>query len=52
MNNIAVENDRNDYNNKKIVSEIRIIVLRHIQNLNQVLINIKRLQITIFDEKF
>ena len=50
MNDITVKNDRNDYDNKKVVSEIRIFVLRHIQNLNKMLIDIKRSKIVIFDK--
>ena len=30
VNNIAVKNDRNNYDNKKIVFEIRISVFRHV----------------------
>ena len=33
------------------MSEIRIFVLRHIQNLNQILIDIKRSKAIISDEK-
>ena len=52
MNDITVKNDRNDHDNKKVVLKIRIIVFRHIQNLNKMLIDIKRSKIIIFDEKF
>ena len=52
MNDITVKNDRNNYNNKKIVFKIRIFMFRHIQNLNKILIDIKRSKIIIFDEKF
>ena len=52
MHDIAVKNDRNNHDKKKIVSEIRIFVFRHIQNLNKMLIDIKRSKSIIFDEKF
>ena len=51
VNDVVVKRNRNDHENKKVVSEIRIFVLRHIQNLNKVLIDIKRSKTTIFDEK-
>ena len=42
VNDVVVKKNRNDHENKKIVSEIRIFVLRHIQNLNKILIDRKR----------
>ena len=51
MNDVVVKKNRNNHENKKVVSEIRIFVFRHIQNLNKILIDIKRSKITIFDEK-
>ena len=52
MNDIIVKNNRNDYNNEKIVSKILIFVFRYIQNLNKMLIDIKRSTIIIFIQKF
>ena len=52
MNDITIKNDRDDYDNKKIVFEIRIFVFQHIQNLNKMLIDIIRSKITMLDEKF
>ena len=52
VNDIAIKNDRNDYDNKKVVSKIRIFVFRHIQNLNKMLIDIKRSKIIIFMKCF
>ena len=52
MNDITIKNDRNNYNNKKIILEIHIFVFRYIQNLNKMLIDIKRSKIIIFNEKF
>ena len=51
VNDVVVKRNRNDHENKKIVSEIRIFVFRHIQNLNKILIDIKRSKAIIFDEK-
>ena len=51
VNDVVVKKNRNDHENKKIVSEIRIFVLRHIQNLNKILIDIKRSKAIISDEK-
>ena len=51
VNDVVVKKDRNNHENKKIVSEIRIFVFRHIQNLNKILIDIKRSKATISDEK-
>ena len=51
VNNIAIKNDRNDHDNKKIGFKTCIFVFRHIQNLNTILIDIKRSKIIIFDEK-
>ena len=52
VNDITIENDRNDYDNKKIVSKIRIFLFRHIQNLNKMWIHIKLSKIIIFNKKF
>ena len=52
MNVITVKDDRDNHDNKIFFFEIRIYVLRHIHNLNKMLIDIKRSKITIFDEKF
>ena len=51
VNDVVIEKNRNDHENKKIVSKIRIFVFQHIQNLNKILIDIKRSKTTIFDEK-
>ena len=51
VDDVVVKRNRNNYKNKKIVSETRIFVFRHIQNLNKVLIDIERSKVTIFDEK-
>ena len=51
VDDVAVKRDRNDHDNKKVVPEIRIFVLRHTQNLNKMLIDIERSKTTISDEK-
>ena len=51
MNDVVVKRNQTNYNNNKVVFETRAFVLRHIQNLNKVLIDIKRSKIIIFDEK-
>ena len=52
VNDITIKNDRNNHDNKQTVFENRIFVFRYIQNLNKMLIDIKRSRIIIFDEKF
>ena len=49
VNDVVVKRNRNDHENKKVVSQIRIFMLRHIQNLNKVLIDIERSRTTISD---
>ncbi len=51
VNDIEVKESKTTYNNKFILSEIRRYVMKHIQWLNDVLINIERFDCTIFEKK-
>jgi hypothetical protein len=51
VNDIEVKNLKTTYNNEFILSEIRRYVMKHIQWLNDVLIDIERTNCIIFEEK-
>ncbi len=51
VNNINIENLKTNYNNKKVILDIRLFVLIYIFQLNAILINIKLLEYTIFEKK-
>lgn len=48
---MRIKKSKTTYNNKKLASKIRRYVVKHIQNLNQVLVNLKRAKIIIFEAK-
>ena len=52
VNDINVDESRSNYDNKKILSEMRLYILKHIQWLNAILVNLKKTDCTISDEKF
>ena len=41
-----------NYDNKKAFSEMQLYILKHIQWLNAILVNLKKTDCTISDEKF
>jgi len=51
FNNIAVKESQSDYNDKKFLSEVHQYILKTIQNLNSVLINVKCVDECILREK-
>ena len=51
LNDIKVKDLRSRYSNKKAFSDVRRYVLKHIKNLNIVLLNFKLVKCTIFKEK-
>jgi hypothetical protein len=52
VNDIKIKELKTTYNNKFILFEIRRYVMKHIQWLNNVLINIERSDCIIFEKKF
>ncbi len=51
VNDIKVKKSKITYNNEFILSEIRRYVMKHIQWLNDVLINIEKVDCIIFEKK-
>jgi len=51
LNNIAVKGPRTDYNNKKVLIRVCWYILKTIQNLDKVLINIECTDKSVSDEK-
>ena len=52
VDNINVNESRSNYNNKKTLSEMRLYILKHIQWLNAIFVNLKKTNCTISNEKF
>ena len=52
LNDIKVKNSKSRYEDKKVVSEIRRFVLKHIINLDQILLNFKLIECIISRKKF
>ena len=52
VNNINVDGSRSNYGNKKTFSEMRLYILKHIQWLNAILMNLKKTDCIISNEKF
>ena len=52
VNDINVDESRSNYENKKTFSEMRLYILKHIQWLNAILVNLKKTDCTILNEKF
>ena len=51
LNDINVKDFRSIYNNQEIIFEIKLFVLKHIQFLNAILVNLKRASYIIFNKK-
>ena len=47
-----VRNSRSNYNEKKILFEIRLFIMKHVQWLNAVFVNLKKTSCTISNKKF
>ena len=52
VDDINVNESRSNYENKKAFSEVRLYILKHIQWLNAILVNLKKTNYMISDEKF
>ncbi len=52
VNDIKMKNLKTTYNNEFIFFKVRRYVMKHIQWLNDILINIERIDCIIFEEKF
>ena len=52
LNDVKVKNLKIKYNNEKVSSKIRKYVLKHLQNLNQVLASIEFFNTKFNEEKF
>ena len=52
VDDINVDDSRSNYNNKKILFKMRLYILKHIQWLNAILMNLKKTDCTISNEKF
>ncbi len=51
LNNIAVKESQTDYNDEKVLIEVCWYILKTIQNLDKVLINVKCTNRSVSDEK-
>ena len=51
LNDIAVKESQINYNNEKILLKVHCYILKFIQNLNKVLVNVKCAEKCISDEK-
>ena len=51
VDDINVDDSRSNYNNKEVFFEMRLYILKHIQWLNAILMNLKKINCTISDEK-
>ena len=52
LNNIAVKKSQISYNDEKVLLKVCCYILKFIQNLNKVLVNVKCTEKYVFDEKF
>ena len=52
VDDINVDDLRSNYNNKKVFFKMRLYILKHIQWLNAILMNLKKTDYTISSEKF
>ena len=52
VDDINVKDSRSNYNEKEILFEIRLFIMKHVQWLNAVLVNLEKTSCTISDEKF
>ena len=51
LNDIIVKESQISYNDEKVLSKIHHYILKFIQNLNKVLVNMKCTEKCVFDEK-
>jgi hypothetical protein len=51
LNNIEVKKFKTIYDNAEIASEMHQFILKHIKNLNSILLNFELVDCIIFDEK-
>ena len=51
VDDINVDDSRSNYDNKEVFSEMRLYILKHIQWLNAILMNLKKTDYTILSEK-
>ena len=51
VDDIDVKDSRSNYDEKEILSEIRLFIMKHVQCLNAVLMNLEKTNCTISDEK-
>ena len=51
IDDISVKNSRSNYDRKEIFSEIRLFIMKHVQWLNAVLMNLEKASCTILNEK-
>jgi len=51
LNNIIVKEPQTDYNNKEVLTEVHQYILKAIQNLDKVLINVECADRSVFDKK-
>ena len=52
VDDINIDDSRSNYDNKEILFEMRLYILKHIQWLNAILMNLKKTDCTISNEKF
>ena len=52
LNDVGVKGSKIKYDNEEMSSEIRKYILKHLQNLNQVLTSIKLFDVKLNKEKF
>ena len=51
LNNIVVKEPQTDYNDKEVLTEVCQYILKAIQNLDKVLINVECANRSVFDKK-
>jgi len=51
LNNIVVKEPQTDYNDKEVLTEVRQYILKAIQNLDKVLINVECANRSVSDKK-
>ena len=51
VNDINVKNSRSNYDEKEVIFKIRLFIMKHVQWLNAVLVNLEKTDCTISDEK-
>ena len=51
LDDIEVKELKTDYKREKVLSDIQQFILKHIQNINKVLCDVKHVEITVAEEK-